>query len=219
MKKQCYLGFVLILPCFCLGDDNGSGEAGAVNLTLDATVFNPCAEPNATERICGAAGKGVFFPANPAAEASWPRVRSRKKLFFCTSFSANARPFLHFTARGVHFDRRCVTRASLPACVCAHAARSQRLEKLSFATPSLLRPVRRAALAGFLSRAYSELGALVNRQVCVCIVEALSAHHKERWVRVLHIAQPAFLSLPRRTVRLTVPPRSTLLPQTNGSLG
>jgi len=58
-----------------LGDDGSGVErlVDANNVSLNATVFDKCAVPNATLRICGAAGGGVFFPTNPAAEAEWPK--------------------------------------------------------------------------------------------------------------------------------------------------
>ena len=196
--KQSYLGIgigiVIVLLPSCLGDDNGTGAAGrAVNLT---TVFDPCKVPNATERICGAAGSGVFFPVNPAAEASWPRVsKIREETFlhvFCERQTLSA-----FHCAWCAF-RRTLCHPCLVTClrVCTRCA----IAKIrNFRSPRHFFPLSTCAaspLAGFLSRANSELGALVNRQVCVCIVEALSAHQKERWVRVA--SRAAFLSLPKK---------------------
>lgn len=77
-------------------DDDGSGSG---NYAANASVFDKCAEKNQTERICGAAGKGVFFPVNPAAEAEWPKVRPillllTKSLASLPFFLKNSLPFL-----------------------------------------------------------------------------------------------------------------------------
>ena len=73
---QVTCGILFGFVSMVLGDD-GSGVERLVdgnNVSLNATVFDKCAVPNATLRICGAAGGGVFFPTNPAAEAEWPKV-------------------------------------------------------------------------------------------------------------------------------------------------
>lgn len=72
------VGLVVLLGSsvisWVVADDDGVAEGSGEAAVLDAAVFDKCAPVNQTERICGAAGSGVFFPVNPASEAEWPKV-------------------------------------------------------------------------------------------------------------------------------------------------